>query len=339
MWPARRGFAFDDLVRPLVDAKTARCTIVVQIKDMPAHTITAFFRGKLHRQEHKAMGTVMIFDEESGTMLTLIEGQHVAQILQSVNRDPKQAVSQGFLQSVRDHLIGMQDDEQVVRISLGEQVIAGRPMVGYRVTTPAMDMKIWGDRETGLPYAMEVQMAAFPNADITLTDFEFDLPLDDALFSLTPPEGYTVRRDTIDVSQPTEEDLIAALQEFAKLNDSSYPDELSMTEAIKLSTKVRMQLMRDSTEKADQEMNRLIKLLGRSFNFPLLQGREAEATYAGRGVKSDPGETPIFWYKPAGSDAYRVIRADLSVVEADKAPEVKDAQRFAPAAEPTAERN
>jgi outer membrane lipoprotein-sorting protein len=339
MWPAKRGFAFEDLVRPLVEAKTARCTIVVKIKDMPAHTITAYFRGKVHRQESKAMGTVNIFDEESGTMLTLIEGQHVAQVLQSVNRDPKQAASQGFLQSIRDQLIGMKDDKQIVRRSLGEQVIAGLKMVGYRVTSPAMDMKIWGDRETGLPYAIETRMAAFPTAELTFTDFEFDMPLDAALFSLTPPAGYTVRRDTIDVSQPTEDDLVAALREFAKANDGAYPDELSMTEAIKLSTKMRVLLMRESTEKADQEMNRLIKLLGRSFNFPLVQGRDADTAYAGRGVKSNAGETPIFWYKPAGGDVYRVIRADLTVVEADNAPEAKDAQRFAPVTDPTAERN
>ena len=57
------------------------------------------------------------------------------------------------------------------------------------------------------------------------------------------------------------------------------------------------------------------------------------------GVKSNAGETPIFWYKPAGGDVYRVIRADLTVVEADNAPEAKDAQRFAPVTDPTAERN
>lgn len=344
MWPARRGFAFDDFVAPLINAKTARCTIVVKTKDMPARTITAYFRGAVQRQESKAMGSVMIFDDESGTMLTLVEQQRTAQILQAVNRDPKQPVSQGFLQSIRDQLIGMKDDKEVIRKSLGERVVAGRTLIGYRVTNPAGDMEIWGDRETGMPHSIEARMAAFPNVVMTYTDFEFDLELDDALFSLTPPAGYTVTRDTIDVSLPTEDDLVAGLREFAELNDGVYPDELTMAEAIKLSTKVRMQLAGESTEKADQEkanqeMMRLIKLVGRGFNFPLLQGREAGATYAGRGVKSDAGETPIFWYKPAGGDAYRIIRADLTVVEADKAPEAKDAQRFAPAADATTEKN
>jgi hypothetical protein len=330
MWPAKRGFAFEDLVAPLINAKTARCTIVVKMKDMPAQAITAYFRGKVHRQEFRAMGFAMIFDEESGKMLTLVESAKTAMILQSVNRDAKAPANQGFLQSMRDQLVGLNDDQQVERRSLGEKTAAGRRLVGYRVVNPAMRMDIWGDEDTGLPYSIEARMAAFPNVEMTFAEFEFDVDLDDSLFSLTPPVGYTVTRDTIDVSPPTEEDLIAGLREFAKLNDGVYPDEITMTEAIKLSAKVRTQLAGESTEKADQEASRLVKLMGRSFNFPLLQVRGAEAAYAGRGVTQEDGERPIFWYKPAGSEKYRIIRADLSVVEADAAPEVEDAQPFSP---------
>ena len=42
---------------------------------------------------------------------------------------------------------------------------------------------------------------------------------------------------------------------------------------------------------------------------------EADAHYAGKGVKVDATDTPIFWYRPEGKAKYRVIRADLSVVD------------------------
>jgi hypothetical protein len=42
---------------------------------------------------------------------------------------------------------------------------------------------------------------------------------------------------------------------------------------------------------------------------------ENDAHYAGENVKSDTPDRPIFWYKPAGAEKYRVIYADLSVKE------------------------
>ena len=52
---------------------------------------------------------------------------------------------------------------------------------------------------------------------------------------------------------------------------------------------------------------------------------DTDAHYAGKGVTKDQKDRPILWYKPQGKSVYRVIYADLSVREADKAPEVKDA--------------
>jgi predicted metalloprotease with PDZ domain len=43
-------------------------------------------------------------------------------------------------------------------------------------------------------------------------------------------------------------------------------------------------------------------------------------------VKFDATDTPIFWYRPEGNGKYRVIRADLSVVEVDSPPEIPGAQ-------------
>ena len=44
--------------------------------------------------------------------------------------------------------------------------------------------------------------------------------------------------------------------------------------------------------------------------------------YAGQNVPFGDSQTPIFWYRPAGSATYRVIYADLSVkdVTADSLP-------------------
>ena len=64
---------------------------------------------------------------------------------------------------------------------------------------------------------------------------------------------------------------------------------------------------------------------GISFAFERLP-READAHYAGKGVKLGAADTPIFWYRPKDSKKYRVIYADLSVRESDTAPSVPNAQ-------------
>jgi hypothetical protein len=43
--------------------------------------------------------------------------------------------------------------------------------------------------------------------------------------------------------------------------------------------------------------------------------KESNWRYAGNGVKVNTPDTPIFWYRPAGSQTYRVIYADLTVRE------------------------
>jgi hypothetical protein len=43
--------------------------------------------------------------------------------------------------------------------------------------------------------------------------------------------------------------------------------------------------------------------------------KESNWRYAGNGVKINTPDTPVFWYRPAGSPMYRVIYADLTVKE------------------------
>jgi hypothetical protein len=72
---------------------------------------------------------------------------------------------------------------------------------------------------------------------------------------------------------------------------------------------------------------------GMSFVFDQLPP-EADAHYAGKGVKLGAADRPIFWYHPKGAKNYRVIYADLSVREAAAAPSVPNAQPIASASGP-----
>ncbi|HTU26321.1 MAG TPA: DUF1559 domain-containing protein, partial [Pirellulales bacterium] len=53
----------------------------------------------------------------------------------------------------------------------------------------------------------------------------------------------------------------------------------------------------------------------------------ADAHYAGKGIRRNEPDRPIFWYKPEGSDKYRVIYATLAIRNATTPPDVPGAVR------------
>jgi hypothetical protein len=82
---------------------------------------------------------------------------------------------------------------------------------------------------------------------------------------------------------------------------------------------------------SDEETTELMKqsvTIGRGVQFVLQLPASADAHYAGKGVKRDAKDTPIFWYKSEGAKKYRVIYANLSIHDADTAPQVAGAVRI-----------
>ena len=53
-------------------------------------------------------------------------------------------------------------------------------------------MSVWGDPKTGLPVRIEMTMEIMPNLKVTMSDFEFNVDMDESLFSVEPPAGYEV---------------------------------------------------------------------------------------------------------------------------------------------------
>ena len=78
-----------------------------------------------------------------------------------------------------------------------------------------------------------------------------------------------------------------------------------------------------------KEVSRVRNLMAAGLTFPLQLAAEADAKYAGKGIHQDEAEKPIFWYKPEDAGKYRVVLANLSVVEAVEPPQIEDVQTFA----------
>ncbi len=203
--------------------------------------------------------------------------------------------------------------------ALGRKEIDGRMLEGYRVHKDDATTTVWIDPVTGQLARAEMEFAKTPSMNMILTDFQFNAPLDDELFSLEPPAGYAVVEVAADVSQVTEQDFIEFLRLWSAWTvDHTFPPVVSGPQI----AKIAMQMAQEGKFAApyapgyDPEQQKQIMYSGMLF---MSKVPTESYRYAGQNVSFGDPATPIFWYQPEGSATYRVVYADLHV--ADVAPE------------------
>ena len=228
--------------------------------------------------------------------------------------------------------------------SIGKKRIAGEEANGFRVTyfhvcankTETNDL--WIDANT-----QRLMLVQTPGADMldpdfpeeewsrascrTYNDIVLDPDLDDSLFSLDPPEGYTVTVAP-PVQYPTdpEEMVIQYFRLLAEAFDGRFPDVISPIEHID-----RKRISKYDPDGAPGlrklrdfrwELIRRGGRFGGDSPFNRLHIERAVAgswRYLGKGATLGEKDRIIYWYRPKDSSTYRVVYADMSV--RDVAPE------------------
>jgi outer membrane lipoprotein-sorting protein len=203
---------------------------------------------------------------------------------------------------------------------LGEKEIDGRVLQGFRVIQGDMINTVWIDPQTAQLVRVETEYTNSPGMNTIMTDFQFNAELDDSLFSLTPPEGFTPLQVQADVSTVTEQDLIAYLQMWSTwTKDGTFPPTFNPVELPKLTAEMLRQGKFGEGETSQQQRQVEAMQMYRGIMFVTQLPAGSNWRYAGENVKYGDDQTPIFWYQPMGSQTYRVIYGDLSV--RDIAPE------------------
>lgn len=146
-------------------------------------------------------------------------------------------------------------------------------------------------------------------------DFVWNAEPDESLFSLEPPEGYTLEEKQFDQSQPDEKHLIEALAFWTEMSNGSFPsaiNELGDPNLVRPMLFEKFDRDGEPREELDQAMKKMNVIL-KALYFAQVLKVEGNWHYAGNGVMLGDAETAIFWYRPEGSETYRVIYGDLSV--------------------------
>jgi outer membrane lipoprotein-sorting protein len=322
--------AFDKFAKAIVEARSATFETTMKMEGMPEQKIKCFYlapgkmRDEITFQGAEAVGIV---DTKAGKMMMLSPGQKTATVMNIKNmpKDPKRPQVCDLFEQMRDLLSKSQDGKDDQFKPIGEKEIDGRRAIGFRYESPLQTTTLWGDPATGMPVLIEESMRGVANFDATMSHFVLNDDLKPELFDMTPPEGYKVQTLSVDASTPTEETLIETLDASADANEDRFLDNLDMGSL--MLALVFKQGQPDPKASGEKQINRATSL-GRGIIFAMMLPESADAHYAGKGVKRDQPDRPIFWYKPEGGEKYRVIYADLSVKEAGRAPEIAGAVRM-----------
>jgi outer membrane lipoprotein-sorting protein len=338
-WLALGGdtaLALTDVAEAVANVRTATCKVSIEVELSHGKETTSgkmmYLAPSRERHEFPRIETttpegtgiipekITIQDTQKGISISLLPETKTAMVFTYENV-PADSPGNTF-EHLRRVVGGQAEDVE----QLGRRTVDGRETVGFRYRVREVEMTIWADPGTGLPVRVEATTPLMkPKSHVVWSDFRFNVELDESLFSLEVPEGYTVKQDKIDASEPTLDELIQVLRVLAELNDGTFPADLHDMEGIygiisrALIAKLRKGEMPNNEEAIGEGFEKETRKLFRGLAFANALAPENDPHYAGKDVKLNTPDRPIFWYKPTDSEKYRVVYADLSVQ--DVAPE------------------
>jgi outer membrane lipoprotein-sorting protein len=266
---------------------------------------TQRIRNEVLSPDGKAIQFIQIIDYDTLQVLTLVP-QNKITLLTNLKDLPEEP--ENLLEEMRNIITELQEDPDFSVELLGEQELDGQITIVVRATGPDGEFKVWADPQTHLPIRIEQK---WRQMEIALTDFEFDVELDESLFSMEIPEGYSEPQETtLSIEGSTEQDLIVTLRMWAEIIlDGTFPRDLNGQVYVDDVNKNREKFMKLS----EKERLELGLKMQPGFIFALTLKDKNDWHYVGKDVKLGDREAPICWYKPTGSQMYHVIYGDLTI--------------------------
>jgi hypothetical protein len=316
------GMAWADVVQPLLTAQTIVFNVrSLEGENLPIARIMSIGTQRVRSEieissaDGKTVKVIAICDFDTSQMLTLNPKQKIAAIIDIKGLPEK---PENFVEIMRNMITELQDDPNVSIESLGEKEIDGRMAQGLRATdSEGNELMIWADFQTSLPIRMELKWRQIHSE---FTDFEFDGVLDESLFGMDIPEGYSTMSKSILSLLPldggTEQDLVETLRSWTnEIRNGIFPKDFSPQAYIDDMPKLRKHIAQARKEGTDEGPWKF----ARGWFFCRLLKPENDWHYVGKDVKFGDAESPVCWYRPTDSETYRVIYGDLSIK--DVAPE------------------
>jgi len=309
--------AFAEAAQKIQAARTLsyQFTVLVPGQERPA-TGREFYKdpGLTRTETDAPTATVNILDLARGKTLSLDPATKLAILQDWKPADDVKRRLEDRASGTTKHLRSLAGKDGK---AVGKRKIGGVDADGFRVDDGGLTWTVWVDPARKFPLLMETTYR-FGDRDVpaTMTDFQIDPPLDDALFRLEPPEGYKLSK----VDAPIvigEQALMNLLRLYAEASGGSFPPKLNDAE-----TYQKMFPKEKATGPDDPKMIRLVQSMAGSMVFLQFELKNAYGYVPGTVKLGDAGKI-LLWYRPKDSKTYRAIFGDLHAkdVAADRLPE------------------
>jgi outer membrane lipoprotein-sorting protein len=295
---------FAQVASHLMQAQTAVLTIVIG-QPGAAPPIQDMIMGNRIRRTVEGIPNISIIDLETSKILTLDANTKTAVYVELKNLPQ----IPNYMERLRNIITILEETEGVEIEYLDRQDLDGRRVIGYKATYPGGQLYLWADPATYAPVQIDQYEGQMT---ILCKDLQFDVPMDESLFSMEIPEGYTQQEVSLDLSSGTEEAFILGLGLWAQyIGDGYYPEDVHVEAFIKNAPMIGEKLK--AAGLPESEAMKVGMALSRHLLFIRFFKGEGQWFYNGRDVRWGDGEIPIFWYKPRGGQTWRVIWGDLRV--------------------------
>lgn len=314
------GVTFAQAIQPILNANTAILDIVIGVEDPNTPVVHDMIAGsRIRRTVGGIEGNVSIIDLETSRILSLTQAKKEA-----VYIDLKGLPSiPNYLDNLKNVFVELQNSPHFEIQDLGTEQVDGHEAIGFLARHPKAQITLWADVKTGLPVRIEQKEGQML---VICKNLQFDVPMDEALFSMEVPEGYSEQKMEMDLFGSTEADFIEGLRMLAEtFGNGQFPDSVSLEDYIRQAPAIEKRF--GELGLSQDEQTALGTKISKYILFLRFFKGDGKWYYRGKGVQLGEAEAPIFWYRPKDSATYRVIYGDLHVedVAAGKLPEPLDA--------------
>jgi hypothetical protein len=305
--PGVAKVALADVIEPILNARTASLDIILGSDENQQVIHDDVMGSRIRRTVSNIKHSDIIIDLEEQKLLTLDHSEKTAVYIELGGLDDLQ----NYLELLQNSVIRLQDSPDFQVADMGIQEIEGQSYIVFVAAGENETITIWADPQTALPVRIEQKT---PNLQIACVNLKFDVELDESLFSMEVPEGYTIGNTGLDFGKSSKSDFVEALRIWAEiLEDGYFPDSISLENALKIGLKLDRGLKRANL--TEQQQMEVAMRFAQGLVFLRFFKGNGQWHYKGVGIELGDASAPIFWYQPEDSDNFRVIYGDLSVEE------------------------
>jgi hypothetical protein len=155
-----------------------------------------------------------------------------------------------------------------------------------------------------------------------MTNFIWDTVIDEAMFNTVPPADYSVEEKTFDDREPSEKDLIAALQFWTEMSGGLFPEninELGDSNTVKPMLIKRFKKNGNPKQEFDQAYDMMQTIL-KGLYFAQEKKADGNWDYRGTGVQFGDSDTVVCRWKQQGTNKYKMVYGNLSISDSNGLP-------------------